>query len=74
MSRRHGRPGRCTPRRPKLTAIDRGAIGAIALASALDRGCTCSVELSLRHTSMPGVQSLTVAHDEGCPAIAGGAW
>lgn len=64
MSRRHGKPGRTTPR------VDRRVLEALAQESAERGGCTCAdLDLSTvvdRH----GLLHLRIAHDGNCPQLA----
>jgi hypothetical protein len=55
------------PRRHRL--IDDATAERVALASCEIRGCTCTPELTRRHDG--GVTRVEIAHDEGCPALAG---
>lgn len=66
MSRRHNRPGRTTPPRPKATDA---AVRQAAELSCRLNGCTCDeVELSLTDNAA-GYLDLAVRHDNDCPVL-----
>jgi hypothetical protein len=62
MSRRHDRPGRVTPRQPRIPRAD---LERVARLHASTVGCSCHIDITIRHDDNP---SVTVHHDDDCPA------